>query len=305
MAEVADRELRVGRATEDDHLELLQRMDEARAAIAAVMVAGPGSIALTHSATGALNIAGWAIDWRAGDRIVTTGSEHIGVLGPLTTIRDRFGAELVLADVGEEDESTMAALDRAIGPGTKLVALSHVTWTTGARLPIARIVELAHARGALVAVDGAQAIGAIPVDVGALGPDFYAVPAQKWLLGPEGMGALYVAPEVLDRARRTFAGDDSFATYDLGGSVSVQPDARRFEVAGYHPPSVVGMARSVAWLSMYVGLDWVHRRGTALAAAGGGPAGGDPRSHRADAPRSHGRPRDVPDRRLGGRRRVR
>lgn len=267
MAEVADRELRVGRATEDDHLELLQRMDEARAAVAAVMVAGPGSIALTHSTTGALNIAGWSIDWRAGDRIVTTGSEHIGVLGPLTTIRDRFGAELVLADVGEDDESTLAALDRAIGPGTKLVALSHVTWTTGDRLPIARIVELAHARGALVAVDGAQAIGAIPVDVGALGADFYAVPAQKWLLGPEGMGALYVAPEVLDRARRTFAGDDSFATYDLGGSVSVHPDARRFEVAGYHPPSVVGMARSVAWLSMYVGLDWVHRRGTALAAA--------------------------------------
>ena len=267
MAEVAEREVRVGRATEDDHLELLQRMAEARAAVAAVMVAEPGSIALTHSTTGALNIAGWAIDWRAGDRIVTTGSEHIAALGPLSTVRDRFGVELVLADIGDDDESTLAALDRAIGPGTRLVAVSHVTWTTGTRLPIARIVELAHARGALVAVDGAQAIGAIPVDVGALAVDFYGIPAQKWLLGPEGMGALYVAPAVLERALRTFAGDYSFASHDLAGSATVQPDARRFEVAGYHPPSVVGMARSVAWLSMYVGLDWVHRRGAALAAA--------------------------------------
>jgi selenocysteine lyase/cysteine desulfurase len=267
MAEVADRQLRVGRATEDDYQELLQRMEEARAAVAAVAVAQPGSIALTHATTGALNIAAWAIDWRAGDRIVSTRSEHIGTLGPLVTVRDRFGVELVLADTGDDDESTLTALDRAIGPGAKLVAVSHVTWTTGTRLPIARIVELAHARGALVAVDGAQAIGAIPVDVGALGVDFYGIPAQKWLLGPEGMGALYVAPAVLERARRAFAGDFSFASHDLAGSAEVQPDARRFEVAGYHPPSVVGMARSVAWLSMYVGLEWIHRRGAALASA--------------------------------------
>lgn len=267
MAEVAERELRVGRATVDDHLELLQRMDEARAAVAAVAGAEPRSIALTNSATAGMNIAGWAIDWQPGDRIVTTGSEYIATLGPLSTVRDRFGVELVLADIGADDESTLAALDRAIGAGARLVAVSHVTWTTGTRLPIARIVELAHARGALVAVDGAQAIGAIPVDVDALGVDFYAMPAHKWLLGPVGMGALYVAPAFVERAQRTFAGEYSYANYDLTGPGNVHPDARRFEVAGYHPPSVVGMARSVAWLSMYVGLDWVHRRGAALAAA--------------------------------------
>jgi L-cysteine/cystine lyase len=267
MAQVADRQLRVGRSTEEDHLELIQRMDEARAAVAAVAVAEPGSIALTHSTTSALNIAGWAIAWQAGDRIVTTRSEHIATLGPLSTVRDRFGVELVLADIGDDDGATLGALERAIGPGTRLVAVSHVTWTTGTRLPIARIVELAHARGALVAVDGAQAIWAIPVDVGALGVDFYAIPAHKWLLGPEGMGALYVAPVVLERAQRAFAGEYSYASHDLAGSTTVQPDARRFEVAGYQPASVVGMARSVAWLSMYVGLDWVHQRGVALAAA--------------------------------------
>jgi L-cysteine/cystine lyase len=197
---------------------------------------------------------------------VTTGSEYIAALGPLSTIGERFGVELVQAEIGADDEATLKSLDRAITPATRLVVISHVTWTTGTRLPIARIAELAHDRGALLAVDGAQAVGAIPVDVGALAVDFYALCAQKWLLGPEGMGALYVAPTALEHARRTFAGELSYASWDPAAAPRVQPDARRFEIAGYHPPSVVGMARSVAWLSMYVGLEWVHRRGATLAA---------------------------------------
>jgi L-cysteine/cystine lyase len=267
MADLADWELRVGRSSYDYFLELLQRMDEARAGVAAVVVASPDSIALTHSTTDGMNIATWAVDWRAGDRAVTSRFEHAGGLGPLYTVRDRLGVDLVMADLGDggDDEQTLRALDEAIVPGTKLVSLSHVAWTTGAVLPIARIVELAHARGALVAVDGAQAAGAIPVDVGALGADFYSIPAQKWLLGPEGMAALHVAPAVLDRAHRTFSGYFSYAGHDLVGNAVLHPDARRFEASGYHRPSVVGMARSLGWLSMYVGLDWVYRRGSALA----------------------------------------
>ena len=267
MAEEAERELRLGRASLDDFQELLERMDEARAAIAAVARADPAAIALTHSTTEALNIATWAIDLAAGDRVVTSRFEHAGALGPLYTVRDRLGVDLVMADLGDggDDERTLAALDAAIVPGTRLVSISHVAWTTGAVLPIARIAELAHARGALLAVDGAQAIGAIPVDVGALGTDFYAMPAQKWLLGPEGMAALHVAAPVLDRARQTFAGHFSYASHDLTGGGQPWPDGRRFETSGYGRAAVMGMARSIAWLSMYVGLDWVHGRGTGLA----------------------------------------
>jgi L-cysteine/cystine lyase len=153
----------------------------------------------------------------------------------------------------------------AILAGTRLVSLSHVAWTNGARLPVARIVELAHQRGAVVAIDGAQAFGAIPVDLAALGADFYAIPAQKWLLGPEGMAALYVAPAMLERAGLGFSGYLSFASHDRVDAGIRHPDARRFEIAGFHRPSVVGMARSIAWLSMYVGWDWIHERQTRLA----------------------------------------
>jgi len=267
MIEMAELELRLGRSSHDDLLELLQRMDEARAGVAAVVAASPDSIALTHSTTDGMNIATWAVDWRPGDRAVTSRFEHAGGLGPLYTLRDRLGVELVQADLGDggDDDRTMGALDEAIVPGTKLVSLSHVAWTTGAVLPIARIVELAHSRGAVVVVDGAQAVGAIPVDVGAIGAEFYAMPAQKWLLGPDGMAALHVAPAFLDRARRTFAGYFSYESHDLVGGATPHPNARRFEASGYHRPSVVGMARSLAWLQMFVGLDWVQRRGTALA----------------------------------------
>ena len=105
----------------------------------------------------------------------------------------------------------LAAFDAAIDDRTRIVALSHVLWTTGARLPIREIAALAHARGARVVVDGAQAVGAIPVSVAELGVDFYAIPGQKWLLGPEGTGALWCDPA--DRraraCRRTPAGSRS------------------------------------------------------------------------------------------------
>ncbi|HET9346419.1 MAG TPA: aminotransferase class V-fold PLP-dependent enzyme, partial [Candidatus Limnocylindrales bacterium] len=150
---------------------------------------------------------------------------------------------------------------------TKLVSISHVLWTTGARLPVERIAALAKERGATVAVDGAQAVGAIPVTVEELGVDYYAVAAQKWLLGPEGVGALWASPDALERHQPSLAGWFSFDGLGVDGSGPFHRSARRFEATNYHKPSVTGFARSCGWLSMYVGLPWVQERGQALAAA--------------------------------------
>ena len=262
MAEAEAWELRTGRADVDNYKDSLQRMAETRAAIAAVLGTDPGHIALTHATTDGVNISTSAVDWRPGDRAVTTNLEHAGGLGPLWAVRERDGVELVIADLGTggDPAAILAALDRVVVPGTKLVSLSHVTWATGARLPVREIAELAHSRGALVAVDGAQSVGAIPVSVEELGVDFYAVPGQKWLLGPEGIGAVYCAGSVLDRPRMAFAGYWSFESMDLAAQGEPWPDARRFENSGFHQPSVLGLARSAAWLSMFVGLGWIHDR---------------------------------------------
>ena len=270
MADLADWELRVGRAHPDYWTETLARMDEARGAIAAIIAGSIGSIALTHSATDGMNLAAWAPDWRQGDRVVTTDAEHGGGLGPLTVLRDRLGVELRTVGIGAgegapDDDELVRRFEAAIDDRTRLVALSHVAWTTGAILPVPRIAAVARARGALVAIDGAQAVGAIPVRVADLGVDLYAISAQKWLLGPEGMGALWVAPGSTERVARTLAGHFSFERLDLDGTSRPWPDARRFESSNFHRPSIVGLAHSCGWLAMYVGLDWIQRRGPELA----------------------------------------
>ena len=119
MAELAGWELRTGRAHLDFHLETLARLDEARAAVAAVLTADVDQIALTSSTSHGLGLATWAADWRPGDRAVTTTAEHAGALGPLYALRDRFAVDLAYADIGDggDDERTLAAFDAAVVTG--------------------------------------------------------------------------------------------------------------------------------------------------------------------------------------------
>jgi selenocysteine lyase/cysteine desulfurase len=116
-------------------------------------------------------------------------------------------------------------------------------------------------------VDGAQAAGAIPFRFDELGADLYAVPAHTWLLGPEGMAALVASPTTIDGATPALARWDDVGRLDGNGNPAWWREARRSEGSDFHRPSIVGMARSIGWLSMYVGLDFVHRRGTATARA--------------------------------------
>ena len=123
--EVSSWELRTGRAHADYFETFLERMAEARAGIAAILTADVDSVALTHATTDSMNIETWSIDWKPGDRAVTTSHEHAGALGPLLAVRHRFGAELAFVDIGNggDDERTIAAFDEAIVPETRLVVL--------------------------------------------------------------------------------------------------------------------------------------------------------------------------------------
>lgn len=267
MAELTDYESRTGRAHADYFDEMLQRMAEARSAVAAVLTADVDDIALTHSTTDGMNIGIWSIDWQPGDRAVTTDLEHAGGVGGLLALRDRLGIDVAVVAIPEtsDDAAIVAAFDAAIDARTRAVVISHVLWATGRLLPIAQIASVAQTRGALLIVDGAQSAGAMQIDLAATGADVYAIPAQKWLLGPEGMGAVAVRPATRDRIRPAAAGYFSFEQFDLRRESRFWPDARRLEASDYHRPSIAGMARSIGWLSMYVGLDWVYERGAAMA----------------------------------------
>lgn len=263
MDEQSAMELATGRAKGDQWLAFAQRMEEARFSLAAALVADPTDIALTHSTTDGINLALGAMDWRPGDRILTTSQEHPGVLGPLAALRARFGVEVEQIEIGDggDADAITAAFATALERPAKAVVPSHVLWTTGAVLPVDRIAALARAAGARTIVDGAQSAGAIPVALDEIGADAYAVPGQKWLLGPEGMGGLHVRREFAEQAVPLSASYISFASFDLrAGSGVLHPGARRFEATGFHRPSVAGFARSLGWLTMFVGLPWALER---------------------------------------------
>jgi L-cysteine/cystine lyase len=268
MDEQAALELAVGRASYPALLAFLDRMAEVRAAIAAVLVADPDDIALTHSTTDGLNLALGGIRWRPGDRVVTTNHEHPEVMAPLAALGRRFDLQVEVLDIGDggDDARTLGAFATALERPTRAVVASHVLWTTGAVLPVGGLGSMAHAAGAFAIIDGAQSAGAIPVRLLDLDVDAYAVPGHKWLLGPEGMGALWARRSFAQQAEPLSTAYLSYASLPPDAA-TLQPDARRFEGTWFHRPSVIGLGRSAAWLSMFVGIPWATARATRLAAA--------------------------------------
>jgi selenocysteine lyase/cysteine desulfurase len=244
MSDLAGWELATGRAGAERRDEALSRVDEARAAVAAILTTDVDAVVLTSGARDAFAIAGGAIEWQPGDQVLRVGNADPGLCGAVP------GLDLAAG----EDPGVVAVLDRELGLATRLVICPHVDSVTGARLAIDEIAALVHGRGALLLVDGSQAAGAVPVTIDDDGADFYAVPASTWLLGPEGLGAL--AASARHRERLAGVGDGAGT---LGRPVAAGTPF------GFHLPSVVGFGRSCGWLSMYVGLEWIHRRAAELA----------------------------------------
>ena len=269
MDEQAASELAVGRARIDQFVAFMDRMAEARASVAALLVADPDDIALTHSTTDGINLVLSSLPWAPGDRVVTTNHEHPGVLGPLQALRDRHGVEVEVVDIGDggDDELTLAGVRHALERPARAVVASHVLWTTGAVLPVGALGTLARDAGAVSLIDGAQSAGAIPVALDELDVDAYAIPGQKWLLGPEGMGALWVRRAFADATIPATAGYLAYSSFDKDKGGTLRGGARRFEATGFHRPSVIGLARSVGWLTMYVGFNWALERAARLAAS--------------------------------------
>ena len=224
-----------------------------RSHFARLLGAGDDEIALTHHTTDGMNIAVWGQRYQAGDEIVTTSLEHPGGFMPVFVAAKRFGVTVRVVPIAVTDDgpTTAQKVIAAISPRTRLVAVSHVSWKSGVVLPLAPIAERVHAVGGLLAVDAAQSAGAIPVDVRALDVDYYACPGQKWLCGPDGVGALYVRLERLVDTQQTYAGFPALrdgAAYDDSGNYLPGTAAKRYEVATVYKPTLAGMLASLQWL---------------------------------------------------------
>src|SRR5262249_21360293 len=149
---------------------------------------------------------------------------------------------------------------------TRLLALSHVSYATGAVAPLRALVKMAHERGIAVLVDGAQSFCSIPLDLAASGVDFYAVTGQKWLCGPEGTGALYVRRAALARLTPTVVGLFMAKDSPPEGYFLPYPGARRLEGGTRYLPAVSGQVNALERWRDEIGPDWAYARIQRLAA---------------------------------------
>ncbi len=202
-----------------------------RGRVAALISSSTDQLALTSSTTDGCNIVLAGLRLGADDEVVTTDSEHPGLLLPLHV----SGARVRVARVaGRPTAEALETILSCITPRTRLIALSNVLWTTGQVMPVH---ELKQKTGLPVLVDGAQSVGAIPVDVGGL--DFYTVSCQKWLCGPEPLGALHVRePEQLRIGIPSYFAQESID--DVGNFVA-RAGAARFDSGWLATPALAGL----------------------------------------------------------------
>jgi len=246
-------ELEGGRGGRPYFMAVIELASTVRERCAALLGCDADEVALTGSTTDGVNTVVAGLDLAPGDEIVTTDEEHPGLLAPLARAQRRYG--VVIRAVPWDE------LAGAVGPKTRLIACSHVSWVSGRLLDAARLA----ATGVPVVLDGAQGLGAVPVDVRALGVDFYAASGQKWLCGPTGSGCLYVKRERINDLLAPWPGYGSLA--DPQNPLSSEPavGAKRFDV-GF--PTGIRSAWALAALDLFeeAGWDWVHERGRTLAA---------------------------------------
>lgn len=257
-----ERELAEGRAGMRHFERRAQLAEELRAGYAARVGCAPADLALTTSATEGIARVLLALDLRKGDEIVTSDEEHPGVLGPLAAQRAR-GVEVRTAP--------WADVTDAVGPRTRIVVSSHVSWRSGRFAP-ATLAGL----DVPVLLDGAQGAGAVPVDVAALGCDAYAAAGQKWLCGPEGTGLLFVSEALRERMRPSAPGYVNLADPGLGLDSMPWDDARAYDTPAL-PASSLAHAGAALDVLAAAGWDAIHAHAAELAATA------------AEALREHGR----------------
>lgn len=196
-----------------------QQLASVRTMVGGLINATVDEIGLTQNATMGMSFLAHGLDWSAGDEVLSTDQEHAGGISGFRLMAKRRGIivkELPIRQAtGGGHEAILKMFADAVTPRTKAIMVSHITSGLGIVLPVKALATLARERGALSLIDGAQAVGQIPVDVKALGADAYAGSPHKWLMAPKGTGFLYLRRDVQDRFWTTLA-STAWNDYDKG-----------------------------------------------------------------------------------------
>jgi L-cysteine/cystine lyase len=236
VAELQRWETENGRGGREYLEQMLAERERIRARLGEQVGVAPELVALTESTTQSVHVVVTGLGLRPEDEVVTTDLEHFGLTGPLVASGARINVVRLRHRRAAEG---FDAIRGAVTPRTRLIALSHVSWFDGRLLPWR---ELREETGLPVLVDGAQSVGAIPVDAGPA--DFYTVSAQKWLCGPASTGALVVRePEALPPRLVGYASQQSYSIEEA--TFEPKDGAARFDPAFTPAPALAGLAAAL------------------------------------------------------------
>ncbi len=230
--------------------------EQARARVQCLLnAARPDEVVFTRGTTESINLVAYSwgrANLKAGDEVVLTGMEHHSNIVPWQLLCEQTGAVLKVVPLTDRGELQLDVYESLLGPRTRLVSVVHVSNALGTVNPVARMIERAHAVGARVLVDGAQAVAHQAVDVQALGCDFYAFSGHK-LYGPTGIGALFARHELLAAMPPWQGGGDMIRTVSFEGSTWADAP-QRFEAGTPNIAGAVGLAAAIDYV-LAIGLD--------------------------------------------------
>nr|WP_274615720.1 cysteine desulfurase [Sphingomonas sp. ACRSK] len=227
----------------------------------------PDEIVFTRGATEGINLVAqcWAgTQLKAGDRILLSMLEHHSNIVPWQMVAERVGAAIDVVPLTADGRIDLDVMAQMLRPEHKLVALAHVSNVLGSVLDVQRAVTLAHGVGAKILIDGCQAVARLPVDVAALGCDFYVFSGHK-LYGPTGIGVLWGRGELLE-AMPPYQGGGSMIDRVTFERTTYAPPPGRFEAGTPHIVGVLGLHAAIDYVAG-IGLDAIHAHETALVAA--------------------------------------
>ncbi len=267
MSARLEREAYDGPASIDVRHEKAMLVRRARHAIASLIGADDDEVAVTYTTTEGVNtvLRGLGLGW--ADDVITCNLEHNAVMVPsyMARLRDGVGLRIVRFASTETAAQMLEMFEAAMTPRTRLLLLSHISYNRGTRLPIREICAMAHSRGALVAVDAAQSAGQVALDVREMDCDFLALPAHKWLLGPDGAAALYVRRDLIERLQPLAVVHGANRRYDYEGHFEYASDTiHKFELTTHSGPVLAGLITSIDGLQS-IGMADVEGRCLALA----------------------------------------
>jgi len=227
--------------------------ENARIEVAKFLGVQPMEVVFTGGCTAAINLVAYSYGQllKPGDRILLSELEHHSNIVPWQLLRQRSGIELDMLPVTLDGRIDLTALPRLLTDKTKLVSLAHVSNVTGALLDVRAVVEAARAVGAKVMLDGAQRAPHGPLDLPALGIDFYAFAGHK-AYGPNGIGVLWARPELLE-AMPPFHGGGSMIGRVTLAETTWAPPPRRFEAGTPPIGPAIGLGAACQWMAA---LDW-------------------------------------------------